>query len=308
MRTLTCVISYNRPGYLHNLLRSIREFCSWSDVLVLDDGSDHPQLVRDLDELARPHSGFAVIRKDRHAAGYHGGLYTLMNEALDYAGARNYELLHFVQDDMQIVWNDPKILESVRAIFNAHEDALQVQNVFHKKIAKYALIDNERFELHPESNSYHIRPYAITDTGFLNLERVHRAGFRYSETERGTSNKWRTQGFKLYGLHSPTVGFVPWPTVFQNGKQFGSWPWARPILKRSERYYLKPLSPGDVARLTSRPLEDIPFLDDYSVPVGWKCLYPFWFARPSLEYIKLIADSWKHGDRVIPRFVGRIDG
>jgi hypothetical protein len=108
----------------------------------------------------------------------------------------------------------------------------------------------------------------------------------------------------MYSLHSPTLGIVPWPPVFQNGRRFGSWPWARPRLEVSDQHYLKPLQPVDTQRLRSRPLEDIPFLEDYSVPWGWKCLQPFWYARPSLEYLKLIVEFWKHGDPVIPHFVG----
>ena len=305
MKLLNCIISYNRPHYLRNTLESLLEYFRFGDTLVMDDGSDDPSLVDYLSRL--PETGIRVVRKERRFPSlYHGGLYALMNEAVDYTLAEGYDLVNIIQDDMQFMWHDPNILAKVMRIFSVHDDALQVQNLFHKKIMKYSLIENDRIEFHEESNSYHGRPYGVGDLGFLLLERVKRADFHYLDSEGEAGNYWRGRGYKMYALYSPTLAFIPWPQTIQGGRRVKQW--IGKMHPPPRKYYLKPLSPEQSARLQARPLREMPFLEDYSAPWGWRCIYPAWYTRISsrhdlMQYMRLLMTFWRNGEYVVPRFV-----
>ena len=119
-RLLNCIISYNRFHYLRNAVDSVREYLRFGDLCVFDDGSDDPVLMHYLQQLSD--SGVIVVRKERRFHhGYHGGLYELMNEAIDHALSQHYDLLNFIQDDVQFLWHDPELLVKVMKIFKTHD-------------------------------------------------------------------------------------------------------------------------------------------------------------------------------------------
>ena len=306
-RLLHCVISYNRYRYLQNTVDSLREFFPEGDVIVFDDGSDDPDAIGYLESLGA--QGVVVARRPRRQPrAPHGGLYVLMSEALEYASSHGYELLNYVQDDMQFLWRDPDIIDKVLRIFDLHEDALQVQNLFTKRIVRYHLAETDRVELHPKSWSYHFRPYGVGDLGFLFLPRCREARFHFLDSEGKAGDYWRSRGYKMHALHAPTLAYVPWPQCYQPLRRVKKWPPGRPR-KPVHRYYLKPLSVEAVAALVSRPLEQLPELESYTVPWGWHCVSPFWFTRMSsradvASYFRLLMAFWRNGDYVIPRVVG----
>lgn len=304
---LTCIFSYNRQPYLRNTVDSFHEYFRIGDLMVMDDGSDDEELVEYLNQLSN--SGVLVIRKGRtHPDQLHGGLYSLLNDAIEYAMENGYELLNLVQDDMQFLWHDPDILSKVWMIFDLKKDVFQVQNVFHKKITKYMLIDQDRIEFHPDSNSYHARPYGVCDLGFLNLQTVEEIGFRFGDSEGDTGDLWYNKGYRLHALHSPNLAYIPWPTNFYGNKTRRRLPvpFLRAPRKPPRKYYLTPIGPGQVLQLQERSLKMLPFLEDYSRPWGWRCIYPGWytqfFTRTTVkEYAQLLTRYWMHGERIIPR-------
>lgn len=269
------------------------EHLRFGDTLVVDDGSDGTSL---LDYLAQLEArGLAVIRNQRNGKNaFHGGLYGCMNQALDFAIDGGYEYIHFIQDDMQFMWHDPNILEKVELIFNELEDAVQVGVFFHKKI----LINTpERLQSLENQCCYHLKPYGMSDLGFVRLSLINKHGFRFGQSENETSAYWRQRGYRFYLLGSPVLAWIPWPTIFSSGKQDGS------LKPPPHKYYLKPLDLSQIRRLNNRPLEEVPYHEDYCVPWGWACLRPYWFTTFSDEYIRWIWLSFRQGRPLMPWWV-----
>lgn len=292
MKVLTAVMTYNRPDYLRNCLYSIEQFFPETDVVVCDDGSDVAPDLRFHD---------ARLQRFPRGEGYHGGLYRMMNWAIEQAIHGGYDFLNLVQDDQQYLWNDPELLTKVQRIFDCHSDALMVLNVFHKGVMRRRYEAERQLIVQGKSLSYRSSTYAVVDTGILSMERVKRWGFRYSESERKTSDRLFNADIRLYGLSSPTCAFIPWPACYRNGQRRRSWPFASRLPRLQSAFYLTPLDADQSGRLLTRPIEQIPYLEDYSEPDGWRCLKPYWFGAPSREYFSML---WQ--DRIVPKFAGAL--
>lgn len=288
MRLLTIVPTYNRPLYLENAVRSVRELLRFGDVLVVDDGSDDPAQHRLLDVLEE--AGVRVSRRPRGDGRFHGNLYDCMNHGLEQALRGGYDFVNFVQDDMQWMRHDPALPELVEAMFETLPDAAQVSTVFYKRIVPGL---RNRLELIEEARCYHVRPYGMADTGFVPLALVEREGFRFHGTEGTTSAFWRDRGHRLYAAHAPHLAWLPFPAILE--QTLGPPP---------REYYLKPIDDSAAARLEARPLEDIPFHEQWCLPWGWSALQPFWFTAHGDEYPALLAESIRRGTAGIPRWIG----
>jgi len=269
MRLLNCMFTYNRPHYLRNATESLLEFFRLGDMLVVDDGSSDPEQVRYLAELEG--RGVSILRRPRGddmAVRAHGGLYRRMNDAVDYANARGYDYVQFVQDDMQFVWHDPELLAKAEKIFARFPDASQVWLTF-LKATDWDVRD--RLDYLHDAHCYRHRRQALIDTGIFRLEALRREQMRFENWEQSNSNAFLAKGYHAYLLPTPVLAWIPWPMTFTRDQKFGK------VRSRPERYYLKPLSAAQIQQLTSRPLEELAFHEDYCFPWGWGCWTPYWF-------------------------------
>lgn len=295
MRLLNCVFTYNRPQYLRNAIDSLAEYFTWGDTIVFDDGSDDADQQRYLSQAEQ--GGISVIRRERQADDVKrslGGLYAAMNRALEVATERGYDYAQFFQDDMQFMWRDPEQLEKVHGIFDAFPDAAQVSLDFFKALSPD--IPRE-LELVASPPCYRHRRFGIFDTGILHLGRLRQAHFRFGGWEKETGEAFYRKGYRVYYVHSPVLTRIPWEMTVKRGQRRG-----RLRLPR-ERYYMKPLNGEQVRRLTSRPLEEVAYYEDYCFPWGWGCLTPYWhgvFTSSSYwKYIRLLSRLVRIGR---PRF------
>lgn len=315
MKILNCIITYNRPYYLKNTVDSLMEYFRFGDILVVDDASEDERQIAYLKRLESGPVKVIYRPDDREQQSNRGGLYAAMNEALEYANSRHYDYIQFIQDDMQFLWHDRRIMEKIQTIFKLHEDALHVTNTFLKKITKYQLLESKRVEIFEQSRSYHFQPYSVMDHGFLNVQRCREVGYYIlSEGEKVNSAHWRSKGFKSYMLHAPTLAWIPWPQAYRDRDLQV---WGRRSLRALTRltqapgrpkrkYYLTPLNPEQATLLQSKPMEAWPFVEDYSRPWGWTCLYPYWFGVFSTKddlraYMNLIKGFWRNGEYALPR-------
>ncbi len=291
-RLLTCVISYNRFHYLRNTVESMLAHFRIGDALVVDDGSDDPRLLDFLDELAR--NGVRVVRLSRDLTSFHGGLYAAMNAAVELATEEGYEYLQFVQDDMQFVRHDPEILMRVDEIFERHPDAAQVTLAFFKKIV---LTMPERVEWIEGGDWFRIRDYGIADTGIVRVPLLREHDFRFGPTEGAGSQHWLERGFHAYALHAPVLAWIPWPAVYSGKQLLGT------LQPPPRDYYLAPLDEIAVARLRNLPAGTLAYHEDYCLPWEWSCLSPYWFTRPSAEYLTWLYRSFRRGRPLVPHWV-----
>lgn len=272
MKLLNCVFSYNRPIYLRNTVESLLEYFKFGDTTVIDDGSEDPKTLEYLNELKR--RGVQVVNQNRFAdqAMYqylHGGLYENMDLAVELAERGGYQYVHFVQDDVQFMWHDPDLPAKVERIFQIPK-ASMVENVFFWGIVRDRI--GKRLELIPEANCYHRIPHGLLDMGIMPVALLREHRFRFGNGIESTNSAWwRRRGYKAYRLHAPSMMYVPWPVTFRPGKgQLGH------AVTPIHKYLLKPLDKAQIDQLTSRPLTDIPFAEDYCFPWGWKCKTPYW--------------------------------
>ena len=106
---LFCVFSYNRGNFLQNLLDSVTEFYPEASVAIFDDGSDDTKVKEILKEWAG--RSYIYVTDKTAPDCKHGGLYDMMNVAIEYAKDSKFSYAYFVQDDMQFLWQKFKISE-----------------------------------------------------------------------------------------------------------------------------------------------------------------------------------------------------
>ena len=292
MKLLNCVTSYQRYPYLRNTVESLLEYFRFGDTLVVDNGSTDQTLLRYLEELEG--RGLSVMLRSWKGETERPGLNDGMNDAVDFAADRGYDFIQFVQDDMQFMWHDPSILDTVQNVFSSRPDAVQVCPLFSNRINRSAAEELEAIE---ELNGYRHASLSLRPLGFVPVKQVTEQSFRFVE-ETVNSQFWWERSYRVYYLHSPVLAWIPWPSSFLNGEQQNS------IRPPAEKYYLKPLSPRQIGRLAGRPLSQIPYHEDYCRPWGWACLTPYWFfgRRDYQDYVHHILAAWRHRSPTVPRW------
>ena len=290
MKLLNCVLSYNRYYYLKNTVESLLEHFRFGDTVVVDDGSDDQMVKEYLAKLE--HEGIHVDRRERWGDPQmyqylHGGLYDNMDAGVKLAMEGGYDYIHFIQDDVQFVWHDPNLLKKVEHIFDTLPDASMVENIFFYGIGRDIIL--ARLELLPQANCYHRRPHGMLDLGIASVALLKEHSFRFGNGVESTNSAWwRRHGYRTYRLHSPTMLQVPWPGVIRTSQEPSGG------FKPSYKYFMKPLDEGQIRRLTSRPLEEIPFAEDYCLPWGWSCPTPYWNRPDNYDgYRRALYRKWR---------------
>ena len=292
MKLLNCVTSYQRYPYLRNTVESLLEHFRFGDTLVVDNGSTDPSLLRYLEALEG--RGLSVMRRSSGGETDRPGLNDGMNDAVDFAAERGYDFVQFVQDDMQFMWHDPSILDTVQHVFSSRRDAVQVCPLYSNGLNYFA---TEELEAIAELDCYRHTTLSLRPIGFVSVDQLRKQSFKFVE-ETVNSQFWWDRSYRVYYLHSPVLAWIPWPSSFLNGEQ------QYPIRPPAEKYYLKPLSPRQIDRLTDRPLSEVPYHEHYCRPWGWACLTPYWFfgRRDYQDYTRHVLVAWRHRRPTVPRW------
>jgi glycosyltransferase involved in cell wall biosynthesis len=297
-RFLSCVVSYNRLFYLRNTVESWREYFQHGDLLVIDNGSDDPQLYSYLGSLAA--NGVDVIfNRAPQAQQKVGGLYVAMNLALDHAQRHGYDYVYFVQDDMQFMWHDPDFPAAVERIFARCNDAFQVLTTFSKRVTAFAYKNGKRYEPRAALSVYRSKDYGVCDIGVVSMARVHDADFRFGASEGETAARMFDRGYRLYLLHPPHLAWIPWPgtrRVATAGPDTCNM--MRPPVAR---YYYRPLTAEQVVSLKALSLDNRAHHEDFCFPWGWRCLSPYWYSDDWRTYFDCYRRALLSGDLIAPR-------
>lgn len=97
-RLLVCVFSFNRGQFLEHCVSTIEQCMPDADIAVFDDDS-YDEYTGQV--LARIGSRHTVLQPGNQSTHKLGGLYGNMQSALEFG--RDYRLVVFLQDDMQVV-------------------------------------------------------------------------------------------------------------------------------------------------------------------------------------------------------------
>jgi len=266
-RLLKCIFSYERYALLLNLMRSMDEFFPWGDVLVIDDHSSDGRIGDCLKRrsLADPTFTFHIADKPSRSSRL-GGLYANMEFARQYALGRNYDLIFFLQDDIQFVWRDEQFFMKVEQLLNACGDAAFQNPLFCKRVRYIG-----EFEYIQSGNAYRTcRGFTAVSIAPVSLFRDN-PDFTFFDTEQANSLFWLKRQKRAYFAADPVVCFIPL-TYASDGT-----PGVAADSPGPGRYYIKPLDEGMVNRLTTRDRSILPFSEDYIEPIG-TCRFPHWWS------------------------------
>ena len=124
-KILFTILTCNRFYYFKNCIESIIRYVDMDriDILICDNNTIEKGFDEYVNKLCLRHNNI-ILKKftDRTR----GELYRAMNWAVDYARKNNYEIIDFIQDDRQYLYNKKDHLDDIIKIFNEHNNIVQV--------------------------------------------------------------------------------------------------------------------------------------------------------------------------------------
>jgi hypothetical protein len=265
-RILHAVVGHKFPIYFSNAVRSVARNAPGDDILVMDNGSDSPELTRKLRAIAAEHSQIRLMFRETNDISRNakvGGLYDAYNAIISYSLEQGYDYLHIIQNDMQLLWWDSLVVQEALQIYQRYPDCV---NIYTAALPRHTALSDGLEYIEPKL--INLRHYGLTDTGLYHLGRWRARDMRFRDSESAHARIYQEQGLRVLCHPIPTVAQVPWPAVVRRGRVRG-----REVPMHHE-FLLMPLSASDIARArdSAEPL----WLEDVCVPWGWICLRPFW--------------------------------
>ena len=205
-RVLHAVVGHKLPGYFRNAVDAVLSTTSADDVLIVDNASELPALVRDFQHIAATEPRVRLLLRDTNDTsrnGKVGGLYDAYNEVVDYALREGYDYLHIIQHDMQVVWWDESVLQRAREIYDEYPECV---NICTLAPSRYTALGGNLEYVKP--GLARLQNYGLTDTGLYDLSRWRRHEMRFLDSESAHSRKYLADGLHVFFHPLPTVAFI----------------------------------------------------------------------------------------------------
>jgi len=218
------VFSFNRAEFLRNCILSI-ETCipEYMPVIVIDDNSTDPETREYLDELT---SRYRVISNDAVDASEikTGGLYGAMNNAMAIARHEGFELVIFIQDDMQFVRRfEINELPQYTKYFEEVPNSIQLSTSFVRELSfdtflqdHETMIDAKAYIRRPDKQSGKAN---FSATGVFLVERFHKLFERFEVGEGVNSQKASQRGLVNGRAIFPDMCWLPYPISYRGKKR-----------------------------------------------------------------------------------------
>jgi Glycosyl transferase family 2 len=288
---LHVVVGHGLPRYFLNTVRSVRAVAPDDRVLVIDNASPQAGLRAALQRLADEDPRIDLISRTSNELQNRkvGGLYQAYAMAFDYALAREFDLLHLLQGDFQLMWWDADLVARSCDLFAARPHCVNILMQFLSRDKR--LTD----DLAPAGGGLtRLRNYGLTDTGLYHLGRWRDLAMEFGASERAHARRYLDEGLEVLCHPWPTDAPIPWPAVIRNGRQRG-----REVVT-GQPFLLKPLQPEEIASVKAGGV----WLEDLCIPWGWICATPMWVSGlDSIDYwVMRYRDAKKNGWRhFLPR-------
>jgi hypothetical protein len=275
-RLLHVIVGHKFPHYFENAVKSVLRLAADDDILVVDNASNEPEIVRRLREIAAAESRVQLLLRTTNDISRNskvGGLYDAYNEAMAYALDRGYDCVHIMQHDMQLLWWDASVMGRAREIFSEYPECVNIQMLVHYRLIR--LSDNLEY-LKPKLMYY--TKYGLTDTGLYDLVKWRARGMRFSDHEQAHAREYLQQGLRVFCHPLPTVAPIPWPAVVRGGQTVGL------EIEPRQEFLLRPLSAAEIASV--KEAVDPVWSEEICIPWGWTCLTPYWVSDlRSIHYL-----------------------
>ena len=292
---LHVVVGHGLPGYFLNAVRSVRALAPADRVLVIDNASPSEPLRQELRQIAAADDLVDVILRSANNVTANrkvGSLYAAYGLAFEYALARDYDFLHILQADCQLLWWDDEVVTQAAELFTAHPRCLNIRTLF---LCRHEAVGAALRTSHDGITA--LSSYGLSDTGLYHLGRWQAEAMRFGTSEPDHAKRYLDEGFEVLCHPCPTDAPIPWPAVVRRGVQRGS------EVRTRQPFLLKPLPPEMVASV--RNGSGTVWLEDVCMPWGWTCLTPMWATDlQTADYWALrYADMKRNGlRRALPRF------
>lgn len=266
-QVLHVVVGHGLPAYFLNAVRSVRAASPRDRLLVIDNASPASGLRAQLEHIANTDELVDVIfrtENDTRANGKVGSLYTAYEAAFDYAIAREFDLVHLMQADFQMMWWDDELVGRSMRIFDAHPRCVNIQlQIFSRDMRLTDEMDSASAD-----GVRRLRQYGLTDSGLYHLGRWRANGMRFGPSEQGHGRRYLSDGFEVICHPWPTDVPIPWPAVVRGGVQRGR------EVATSKPFLIKPLTSAQIGWVKSG--RDAVWREDLCIPWGWACATPMW--------------------------------
>lgn len=266
-RVLHVVVGHSLPTYFLNAVRSVQAVAPDDDLLVIDNASPEAELKEELARLAEVDKHLELVLRgdnDLERNGKVGSLYAACTMAFEYAVERDYDFVHLMQGDYQMLWWSAEFMTRAVELFDAHP---QCVNIFTTLMSRDKLL-GDALEESASDGVLKLAHYGLTDTGLYDLERWQEFGMTFADDEMLHARRYLDQGLEVLCHPWPLDASIPWPAVIRWGARKGR------EVRTNKPFLLKPLSADAVARVMEPGRRT--WREDVCVPWGWICLTPMW--------------------------------
>lgn len=293
-------MSYNRGQFLENLIESIDSLFRFEyDLTIYDDGSDDPYTLHLLQTKYKRYT----VKNDfveNELNSKHKGLYSNMNNALQYSYNNGIDYLMIFQDDTQVIRSvDELEIKRYENIFQSENIAQLVCTFFKKNHQKpYTSLleyDSKTDAFFPKKGN---RDYmlGIADMGIYHVRKLRRVDWFFENDESQNQIKGRKLLLNRSALRVPFLAFLPWPSVYRFKGN-----WLRKNYARFSDWYfntgfhpLEYLSEFDKKKIMDDQSELILFEDDIlKTKYGITLTQPWNFYQATFEWKRRVKSLLK---------------
>lgn len=200
-----------------------------------------------------------------------GNLYKSYNYALNYCYKNNYEILHILQNDMQLMeWNN-KILNLATELFAKNKSTIHIQTGFVRCVTPEPLIFKKKMFLSSINKNHQVsflENYGITDWGLYDLKKLKKVNFKFKTTEGQLGLALVQKKIHTIVFPLPFVGVIPWPATYRHDTILGF------QIKSKNKLILKNKYSNNFLQMLKKLNNNLFFQEDWIDPNGWRCLYP----------------------------------
>jgi glycosyltransferase involved in cell wall biosynthesis len=259
------VFSYNRGPHLKNCVESIERCAPGHTIVVYDDASTDPETRQILEHISTRHE--VRTRDDKVSADQHGALYTNMQRAID--SVEEDCLICFLQDDTQLVREiDQQDLDFLEGYFERFPNAGFLAPVFQKRITRQRTLD--RFVYYEDRGVYvcehrskkQVAGVYYSDISVTRSDRLKKVNWQFVAGEFNNEQQAKANFLEMGYLFAPFAMWLPNPPAYRNKKKSLTFKLAE-IVNRAGFYPFRIMEASTVAKMRSRPKDQVPIAEDY---------------------------------------------
>lgn len=278
-KILFTILTCNRFYYLKNCIESVIRCVDMDriDILIMDNNTIEKGFDEYVNNLCLKHKNIMIKKfTDRTR----GELYRAMNWAIDYAKDNGYEIMDFIQDDIQYLYNLPSHIDDVVKIFDKHKNVVQINCnlAWKRKIDKIGRVDNIIVDGHKYGV---LKDKRACDSGFTRVAIYDQIGKypmeaiswgmeknRYVGKINGEiwfGKKCYKRGYDRALAYQANSGMIFDCAYVRGNDRYGNY------FPPPGDFYFKMLGEKHVKKIKKRTdLNKFSYMEDFCIPDGWE--------------------------------------